>query len=771
MNKPACFSHSLKFFSVASIMVMPLALFAYTGGFASAPLPMEQPVGYVAQDEITDFDLSKGTAVVYRADYDPRHWSGNLHAYSINSAAVIDTSQEIWTGGTSPASILTGQNWNTGRWIGTMNDSGVGVPFRDTSMSANSFPAPPAISGKTYTRADLLAYLRGDTTHEGSTGLRERASPLGDIIHSRPYYLKDPHYATVFVGANDGMLHAFDATTGDERWAYVPSMLQGKLGTLAYNPLDATNTYKHDYFVDGQINLGAINGGSKTVLFGSLGGGGRGIYALDISKLNASSEDDVASKALWEITPDSIKSGGARYDSKAYADLGYSYGTPLLVKLNRGGMTIDALIIGNGYNPSGTACLYVINAQTGAQIAAIRAGSDTPASGSANGIFEPKALDTQGNGMVDRVYAADLNGNLWKFDLSSPSASGWSVTLLFSDANHLPVTSTLGVIKHPHGGYLIDFGTGSTLSGSYGTYNHASGSWTRNGSGDLTTTSPATYYVYGIWDKGSGAAVVDTDLVVQTLEERPYSHSAPGIRVRRATANTIDWSTKKGWKVAMPVGERVVGEGSFIANGRFYFTGYNPTVAPSPMTGSTTDIYGENWLMELNALTGGSSSSPFLDLYPDQILDDKDRIPYATGDTLPSGSRPGSPILIPNEKGIPVGKFISTGVQSQPLLLEFRKLYTTLMNQNPDAISPPASSVDQSTKKIIFPDNSYTVIVTSTSAGKTSRTSTDYTASGSLIKTKTEVILDANGATVSGGSESGMDLRSRRISWRELINH
>ncbi|NVO08093.1 MAG: hypothetical protein HXX19_20145, partial [Rhodoferax sp.] len=476
---------------------------------------------------------------------------------------------------------------------------------------------------------------------------------------------------------------------------YVPSMLQPKLKTLAYNPLDGANPYKHDYFVDGQINIGSINGGSTVALFGSLGAGGQGLYALDISTLTASSDADVAAKALWEITPSSIKYNNAKTSTSSYGNLGYTYGTPQIVKLNIGGSATDALIIGNGYNTSGISSLFVINAATGARIAEIV--TPTTSSG-ANGIFEAKALDANNDGYVDRVYAGDLNGKVWRFDLSSTSSGSWSVTALFTTANNLPITSTPGVVKHPNGGYMVDFGTGSTLSGSYGTYNHSTNAWTVNGTGDMATASPATYYVYGIWDKGGSTAVVDTDLVLQTLEERAYAASAASTvttRVRRASANAIDWSSKKGWKVALPAGERVVGEGSFLENGRFYFNSYNPTVAPKLIDGTTTDIYGENWLMELNALTGGSSSAPFLDLNGDQLLNDSDRIKYVSGDTKPSGASDGDPITLPNEKGIPVGKFIATGVQSQPLLVELQKLNTTFMNQNPDVIYPAASSVDR----------------------------------------------------------------------------
>jgi hypothetical protein len=155
-----------------------------------------------------------------------------------------------------------------------------------------------------------------------------------------------------------------------------------------------------------------------------------------------------------------------------------------------------------------------------------------------------------------------------------------------------------------------------------------------------------------------------------------------------------NWSTHKGWKVALPVtGERVVGEGSFTENGRFYFNSYNPTVTPTLIAGTSTSIYGENWLMELNYLTGGSATTPFLDMDTNQLLNDADRIVYTAADTKPSGKNTGDPIVSPNEDGIIVGKMISLGVQSQPILVQLSRLNTTLMNQNPDVIYPSTTSL------------------------------------------------------------------------------
>ncbi len=127
-------------------------------------------------------------------------------------------------------------------------------------------------------------------------------------MHSRPFYVADATNPTVFVGANDGMLHAINAANdagdgGRERWAYVPSMLLPKMKNLTVNP------YVHDYYVDGQINVATIASGTKRVLVGGLGAGGKGLYALDITGSagwTATTETDVAAKVMWEITPTTL---------------------------------------------------------------------------------------------------------------------------------------------------------------------------------------------------------------------------------------------------------------------------------------------------------------------------------------------------------------------------------------------------------------------------------------------------------------------------------
>lgn len=719
--------------------------------------PQDQPIGYVAQDEITNFNLTSGTERIFRPDYGREFWSGNLYAYPVDSIGNIAFDAEPWVGGA--AAQLALQNFDTGRYIATRNDAtpSAGIPFRYTSLSSTQqslFPTT-TINTTSYTGTQIVNFLRGERINESPSGMRNRSAEangaggptLGDIIHSRPYYVADATNPTVFVGANDGMLHAFNTTTGAERWAYVPSMLLSKMAKLARPYGNTTNP--HDYFVDGRINIGTVTIGvtPTRILVGGLGAGGKGLYALNINGsagLAASSETDVANKALWEINGNTGDlNNNTPTISTAYDNFGYTYGIPLLVKTNAGG--VDAVIIGNGYNNNALgdyqAYLYVIDAATGQLIGSVQAGI-SGTSASPNGLLNAAAIDTNGDGKVDRVYAGDLKGTLWKFDLSSTTAASWSATALLVTSPAQPITGIPGVALHPNGGYMVTFGTGAMLD-------------------TIDTTDNSVYYVYGIWD---GAPIANTSLMTTaTLEERDYVYSGVTTRVRRSTnITTPSWGSggHKGWRVALPAGERVVGDGSFIESGRFYFASHNPTV--SVLTGATTvnsatvtaggsgytsasasfsggggsgatatvtitngavsavkitssgtgytsaptvtitgngtgamatatlstgtTVKGENWLMELDYLSGASKDSPFLDLDGNQLLNDNDRIKYIAADTIPSGKIVGD--FIAGTDGIPVGKFIANGVLSQPILVQLQTLNTTFFNQNSDVVFP-----------------------------------------------------------------------------------
>ncbi len=642
------FKPSWKSIAVSSAILV-LSAFGIKYSLAITPFtPNLAPIGYVAQDDVTNYDLRGNTEVLFRAEYQKQFWDGNLYAYPVASDGTVNLGAERWSGGA--AAHITAQNFDTGRYIATLKDNGSKIAFRWANLSTAQQTSLATVNNT----STVVDYLRGDRSNEKPTGalFRQRASAMGDVVHSRPYYVADATNPTIFVGANDGMMHAINADTGDERWAYVPSMLISKLKNLSTDP------YVHDYFVDGQITIGNIASATKRILVGSLGGGGKGIYALDVtgsSGLTASSEADAATKALWEISPSAIKYNGASSASTSYANLGYSYGTPIIDKLKSGTTVTDIAVFGNGYNDTGDykAYLYIANANTGQLIRALQAGTSGSAT-NINGLFNAQLIDTNGDGSADIAYAGDLNGTMWKFDLTGTN----SPVAVYTTSPVQPITGTPGVGAHPNGGYMVNFGTGSMLTSS-----------------DASDTS--VFYAYGIWD---GAPAANTNIVAQTLTTKTatFTASVGVISVRTVTTNTVTWTSgnDKGWKVAMPAGEKLVGEGSYLANSRFYFAAYNPTVS-TPIGTTGASIQGTNWLMELDYLTGGTKNAPFLDVSTDGILNNSDRLTNSSG----------APIL--TTAGIPVGKFIALGVMSQPILLQLSSLNDTLFNQNPD-ILPPA---------------------------------------------------------------------------------
>ncbi len=661
-----------------------------SGMVYAAPVfvPASPPiVGYVAQPELTNYNLQSGLESVFRGEYERTSWSGNLSCYPVSAMGIVNTASPCWTSGTG-ATLKVGaqsqvdqQGFVSGsRNIATLNTTGVPVAFTLAADSVNLIDA------------SHVNYIRGDRSNEAPAGLslRPRISVLGDTIHSRPFYTRDSGGTnpTIFYGGNDGMLHAIDATQatgGRERWAYIPSMLVPNLGKLWASP------YVHQDFVDGSVNI--INAGTaaspKNILVGVLGAGGKGIYALNVTNLTAASDADVVSKFLWEITPTSITtSTGGRAASTSYANLGYTYSNPTLAPIKISGSTVNVVIVGNGYNNTGNghATLLVIDVLTGNKLAEIDTG--VAGVGGPNGLSTPAAVDSNGDGAVDTVYAGDIDGNMWKFDLTSSTPSLWSAKLLYS-TNSNPatpagqaITMMPGVAVHPYGGYMVNFATGRILTGA-----------------DAIDTS--VYYAYGIWD---GAPATNTSLINQTITVRQYT-PAPGataatVRVVGATpasaAVVPNWSSggNMGWMAALPVGgERVTGDTAFDQFGRFFFNSTNPTVPysytpPTPPGAAPVTGNGVNWLMELDYLSGGNAGKPFFDMNSDGLLNDADRVQYVASDVIPPPSVVGNPIM--TSFGIPVGFFTTYGVQSQPALGGVGNFSATFYNSNWDV--PPAAT-------------------------------------------------------------------------------
>lgn len=667
-----------------AVLLSMFAILAYAAVFFA---PSQQPIGYIGQPAMSNYNVTSGTSVVYRGIYNSYDWSGQFTCYPVSSTGYVDLAAPCFTSGAS--SPLDVQAAAATRNIGTLSDSTTAPAAEAFSTSGLTAGQQTALGGTAN-----INWIIG--TSLSPSGLRARTTVLGDIIHSRPYYWADTANSganpTVFVGANDGMLHAFDAITGKERWAYVPSMLitAAKMGQLP------STGYQHDYFVDGGLAINTL--GTTPVLVGALGAGGKGLYALSLASLTAASATSVGAKAMWEITPNSIATQGTRTNFTcpapggvtpvgSYCNLGYTYSSPLLLPTQDGNTSV---IVGNGYNNTGNghATLYVINATTGALIREIDTGVGSTSS--PNGLSSVTVIDTNGDGKGDRAYAGDINGNMWVFDLSSANPASWSVRALYSIPSGTlePVAITMAPVisPHPYGGYMVNFATGRVLSQS----NAATIPLSTTSAIDDTADQTTSYAAYGLWDIPAVNTIISTgSLLTQSIATATYTPPAGSplttseTVLRLTTDNQPNWKTNgsgtRGWTVPLKLqgGERVTGDMAFVDAGKFQFNVTNPTVS-SAATGSSAASNGVNYLVELDYLYGGAGAAPFMDLNQDNVIDSKD--------LLTSGGTAGLPATL-----IPVGYLSSNGVQSQPILLQLAQNRIPLYNQNYNASSTPTN--------------------------------------------------------------------------------
>ncbi len=581
----------------------------------------------------------KSGTQVFQARFNTGDWSGELRALEMLSSGALATTP-TWEAGQR----LGLKNWNTGRQILTYRAASAlgsrGVPFRwpanAAAPGASEIPLTLVAAlnrngaGVVDTHGALrLNYLRGDASRElrrcpactAPSAFRNRPTTvLGDIVNSAPLlvtsggrFVRDSAEAAaydtfrraraamapvVYVGANDGQLHAFDARTGDELFAYVPGLVADRLAALP------EAGYTHQYSVDGPLAAGDVHyaGSWKTLLVGTAGAGAKGLYALDISDPANFTEATASRVARWEI-------------DGSDTSVGHILQQPLIAKARNGRWMVFS---GNGLNSSaGVAQLLAIDAETGA---VSRISTLTGTAASPNGLLGLTAISTAGDGVVDIIYAGDQQGRLWKFDLSASDPLGWKVAYgsaavpqpLFSAASGQAITARPDVTPHPAGGYLVSFGTGSYLSRS-----------------DLGTTT--TQSLYGIRD--SGTTVSANELVGQSVlgtqtggDGRTYRFSTHAVGRPSTLFNGDNQLTeaafrtgKKGWRLDLPAsGERIVTE-VLIRAGKVIVSTLIPSSDPCAYGG-------DGWVMELDAITGNRADSPALDTNGDNRVDAADRL-------------------------------------------------------------------------------------------------------------------------------------------------
>jgi Tfp pilus tip-associated adhesin PilY1 len=640
---------------------------------------------------------------VYQALFHPLNWWGDVLALPVlatpatskHSAIVSVSDQADWaascvlTGGGCPqmGETPSGQPLHTvivqspaDRHILTWDDGA--KPFEPASLPP---AALSAIGG-----ANIVNYIRGVRTKEAGSGgsLRKRTSVMGDVVSSSPVYVGQPdanypdtwadflhpgetspennasqkysgfvaaqahRKPVVYVGANDGMLHAFyapaaasAADAGKELLAYVPRAVYPNLHDYA------EQIYTHHYFVNATPGSSDLFDGTRwrTWLVGGEAAGGSSIYALDITD-PANFGGSPAATVIGEWGPGNIACAN---NAKCGEDLGLTYGTPVIARFNDNGQTRWGFVFGNGFNSAnGTAAIYVglVNGKnvtfyeisTGYGPVQDPTGRHRP-----DGIAFVTAADLDGDRTTDYVYAGDYFGNVWRFDLTSTNPGNWKVGYagvagqpMFTtagadgDKTDQPITTKVLVMTVPGAGagprVMVEFGTGSDVTEAQQAPN---------------TTETGVQSLYGVWDwdfnawntgvKGvapqfqyasltngpSGSDFTDADLAEQTVSDEQITNTITGGQNdnRVVSQNPVCWvdvsaaikgcdtNDNYGWRMNLVApakdrqGEKVVYSpvlraGVFLVN----------TTIPSSSSGLSCQAASlTGWTMALDPASGG----------------------------------------------------------------------------------------------------------------------------------------------------------------------
>jgi len=631
---------------------------AFANGLQDALKRATARVGSGASLAANSTQLATGT-VTYQSIYHTGKWTGDLQAFAVDSNTGAISATSTWSAGAN----LSGLTATTAaaRNIYTYNPTLTPAKKRYVAFTAAKLSSAEvtALGGST-NAPTMVNYLRGDPSYESKNNgsYRNRDIALGDIINSQPVYegAPDPNrfngqtftgsstYATfatnelsrsptVFVAANDGMLHAFDAGTGNETFAYVPgAVITNGLSTLSNPDYGAVASVPHQFFNDGELTIADAYYSSNwhTVLVGTTGRGpAKAIYAFDVT-------DPTNIQFLWE------RSSGDGLTNSGY--IGQMTGKPVVAQTADGTWSV---LMGNGYNSTnGSAALLQFDIQTGALTAY------TTDASTSNGLAAPAVwLADPTNGLSTTAYAGDLLGRVWSFDLTTTNA-GHTGTKLFTATDGTtaqPITSGLLAGKDPATGNVwVFFGTGEYLN-----------------SGDLTNLQTQSWYGLIVQSattslvsnllNGRASALVQRSIVAEVAPNPSATPPTLGARAFTPLPTPNGMAGKSGWYIDLtsPLngaeGERMVTPNQFqgsllIGTSRI------------PQATDVCNPTGRGWILALDPFTGTNPPAVFFDINGDGKFDASDMIAATVdGKTvyLPAGgvgfsSLPNNPIFVGN---------------------------------------------------------------------------------------------------------------------------
>jgi type IV pilus assembly protein PilY1 len=560
------------------------------------------------------FSANSPDGKTYSPSFIPGQWSGTVKSFALGLNTLTNTLTPATTPTWDAGAILTLASRETGavtlpqvkpadRKIVTYIDGTTPRGESFTYAATNNGADLPASFGQVpynTTVADTLTaaridYIRGDRTYELSEIFRPRQSIMGDIINSGPVFKGVPNEKitgddyldffnantsrtpVVYVGANDGMMHAFKASDGQELFAYIPGAVLDKLPRLT------SKNYIHEAYVDAVpvVDEAKLSSGWKTILASGMGGGAQGVFVLDVTDPTTFNKDNV----LFEFT------------DKNDAYMGNVVGQPQIVKMRDANSTLPAykyfLVVSSGYNNYKNDGAGRFNANTDQALFFLDLNKATgaawventnyfkvilPATSSAtkNGLAQP-GIRYGSAGEAIEFFSGDLQGNIWKvaFEKGINAAavvddtgdefpiykggSGKKPLFTAKDAasNAQPITSSPVIYPTLSGGNMVVFGTGQLIESS-----------------DRSTT--ATQSIYGIWDSGSANA---RSYSLERAKLETLTMNTSTLVVSGGTPTFADnGSSKRGWYFDLTrVGERVIIDA--VAG-----TGYvniNSTIPPS----------------------------------------------------------------------------------------------------------------------------------------------------------------------------------------------
>lgn len=528
---------------------------------------------------------------LYQAIFNTQRWSGDLVAYPATANGV----------GSTPS-------WQATQALPAWNERNVFMRTSTPStVKLGTYSSLTASDQTALTSNTVFEYLLGRRTAEVQNGgaLRDRGSALGDIVHSSPFY--DRNTDVIYVGANDGMLHAFQGRDGRELFAFAPRQSVSRLRNLA------STSYVHDYYVDGDVVVSDRSpvSNNKSYLYSLLGRGGKGLFSLNVT---TPTSFDTGS-FLWEYTPQGSTAAAAD------TNLGKMLGRPTIVKLNNGKL---GLIAGNGYESTGgKAVLYIFIINTDGSLDSVKT-IDTLVGGD-NGLAGPAAYDANNDGTVDYIFAGDLKGNVWKFDVTLNDPAGWHVAYsgapLFQarDQNGTaqPITAPMYAAMNTRSGdpnrnkLFVFFGSGAYFR-----------------TGDATDMQRQTWY--GLI--GDGLAPINSSRAAGALRQRSVTAigTVNGMSSRTfSTAAANDMVGMSGWYLdfTVPVeGERITTAAKII---NFAVPGLTVS-SMYPVTNDPCIPGGRGYLNVLDPFSGAAFNLGILDVNRDNNYDN-DTLTAANG--------------------------------------------------------------------------------------------------------------------------------------------